>query len=110
VSHGRVNLLGVCASPRRGNTLFLLRRALESIKNLPQAGIVDVEEADLRSTKMAPCASCEGCAKERRVARPGRFPESAGPMGAGGKHPLLRPSLSPRHSRATRMFLRSAGE
>jgi multimeric flavodoxin WrbA len=65
VNHGRVHLLGVCASPRKGNTHFLLRKALESIRNLPQAEIVDVEEADLRSAQMAPCTSCEGCAKTK---------------------------------------------
>ncbi len=65
MSHGRVNLLGVCASPRKGNSLFLLHKALESIKNIPQAGIVDVEEADLHSARLAPCTSCEGCAKTK---------------------------------------------
>jgi multimeric flavodoxin WrbA len=65
VNHGRLHLLGVCASPRKGNTHFLLGKALEAIRNLPQAEIVDVEEADLRSAKMAPCTSCEGCAKTK---------------------------------------------
>ena len=56
---------GSVPAREKGTPFFCCARLLESIKNLPQAAIVDVEEADLRSIQMASCTSCEGCAKTK---------------------------------------------
>jgi multimeric flavodoxin WrbA len=61
----KIELLGICASPRKGNSLFLLKKAIKSVKKLPAAGQVSIEMLELRSYKIAPCLSCEACAKTK---------------------------------------------
>lgn len=65
MSRDTIELLGICASPRRGNSLFLLEKTLEAVKELPQAGRVSTKMEELRSRRIAPCTSCEGCAKTK---------------------------------------------
>jgi multimeric flavodoxin WrbA len=61
----KIRILGICASPRRGNSLFLLQKSLEALKKLPHEAKFEIVEADFRGLKMAPCTNCEGCAKTK---------------------------------------------
>ena len=61
----RIRLLGICASPRAGNSLFLLQKSLEALKRLPNSERIEVEQVDFKNLKMAPCTGCEGCTKTR---------------------------------------------
>ncbi len=61
----KIELLGICASPRKGNSLFLLKKAVESVKRFSAAGRVSVAMLELRSYKIAPCRSCEACAETK---------------------------------------------
>ena len=59
----KVKILGICASPRKGNSLFLLRKAMEAIPKLPGAGEVSTEVVEFRGLSMAACKACEGCTR-----------------------------------------------
>lgn len=63
MSSEKIELLGICASPRKGNSLFLLKKALAAAGRLPSAGQISIALVELRSQKIAPCMSCEGCEK-----------------------------------------------
>lgn len=59
----RIDVLGICASPRKGNSLFLLQKSLSHISTLPTADRVSTNLIELRSKTIAPCKACEACAK-----------------------------------------------
>jgi multimeric flavodoxin WrbA len=59
----KIEFLGICASPRKGNSLFLLEKALEAARKLYPPGQVSTALLELRSQRIAPCTSCEGCSK-----------------------------------------------
>ena len=59
----KVKILGICASPRKGNSLFLLKKAMEAIPKLPGAGEVSTEVVEFRGLSMAACKACEGCTR-----------------------------------------------
>lgn len=61
----RIKLLGICASPRKGNSLFLLHKALEAAQKLPGADQFSSEIVELRNLNIGPCKACEACAKTR---------------------------------------------
>jgi multimeric flavodoxin WrbA len=61
----RIRVLGICASPRQGNSLFLLQKSLEAVKRLPNSKRIEIEQVDFKGLKMAPCTSCEGCVKTK---------------------------------------------
>jgi len=61
----KIKLLGICASPRRGNSLFLLKKAFEAARSLPEAERISTSMVELRSLTIAPCTGCEACAKIR---------------------------------------------
>jgi multimeric flavodoxin WrbA len=61
----RIELLGICASPRRGNSSFLLGKALAAAKKLPLAKQVSTRLLELGAKKIAPCMSCHKCAGTR---------------------------------------------
>lgn len=53
----KIKILGLCGSPRRGNSHFLLERALESAEeSLP--GRLNVNRFHLGQKPMAPCDAC----------------------------------------------------
>jgi multimeric flavodoxin WrbA len=53
----KIRLLGICGSPRKGNSLFLLQQALdEAVKAYP-AG-VEIETYTFGQTPFAPCDAC----------------------------------------------------
>ena len=55
----RINVLGVCASPRKGNSEFLLEKALEDVSQYP----FDTEVATyfFQGKDIRPCISCFKC-------------------------------------------------
>lgn len=56
-SKSRIRLLGICGSPRKGNSLFLLQQALdEAVKAYPDG--VEVETYHFGQTPFAPCDAC----------------------------------------------------
>jgi len=63
-SHDNIDLLGICASPRKGNTLFLLQKALTAAAS-SQSGRVSAELIELRGRQIGACTSCEACARTK---------------------------------------------
>lgn len=56
-----INVLGVCASPRKaGNSDFLLRQALQEASSVSAAGI-EVHSYTLAGKSIAPCRACGYC-------------------------------------------------
>jgi len=55
-----MKIVGVCGSPRKGNSEFLLREALDAAK---KAG-ADTELILLREKKVGYCDGCDGCQKD----------------------------------------------
>jgi|SRR5665647_767879 len=57
-----IKVLGICGSPRNGNSKFLLEEALASVKLL---GLdTDVEYYSIRGKTMAGCVMCQACEKD----------------------------------------------
>jgi len=58
-----IRVLGFCASPRVGNSLFLLNQALESVKaRAAELGEeVEIDTCTIRAKKLAGCVMCQGC-------------------------------------------------
>ena len=53
----KIKLLGICGSPRKGNSLFLLEQALEAtVKSYPDR--VETEAYIFGQTEFAPCDAC----------------------------------------------------
>ena len=61
----RIRLLGICASPRKGNSFFLLGKALAAAQKLPTAKQVSTRLLELGAKKIAPCMSCQQCAETK---------------------------------------------
>ena len=59
----KIDLLGICASPRQGNTLFLLQKALATAATFPESGQVSAELIELRARRIGACTGCEACAR-----------------------------------------------
>ena len=59
---GKIKVLGICASPRKGNSLFLLNKSLEAITE-KYGENVETSTYTLRGKKFSPCVDCGGCAK-----------------------------------------------
>ncbi|MCL6450091.1 MAG: flavodoxin family protein [Acetobacteraceae bacterium] len=57
-----VRLLGVCASPRRGNSWYLLEEALAGAGSVPGVA-VKAQAYSFRGRKIAPCLACGACIK-----------------------------------------------
>lgn len=58
-----INVLGICGSPRRGNSLYLLREALLSAQKV-EPERVRISEYSFKGKKFAPCIGCFKCAEE----------------------------------------------
>jgi multimeric flavodoxin WrbA len=54
-----INVLGVCASPRKGNSEFLLEKALEDVSQYPFD--TEVRTYSLQGKDIRPCISCFKC-------------------------------------------------
>jgi multimeric flavodoxin WrbA len=61
-----LKVLGICGSPRAGNSKFLLEEALASAKEAgkPFQTAVETEFWTVRGKKLSGCVACDGCAKD----------------------------------------------
>ena len=61
-----IRVLGFCASPRVGNSLFLLNQALEAVKaRAAELGEeVEIDTCTIRAKKLAGCVMCQGCMQD----------------------------------------------
>lgn len=61
-----IRVLGFCASPRIGNSLFLLNQALDAIKvRAAELGEeVEIDTCTIRAKKLAGCVMCQGCMQD----------------------------------------------
>jgi multimeric flavodoxin WrbA len=59
----RVKLLGICASPRKGNSKFLLEKALEDISQYPFD--IEVTTYSFQGRNIQPCISCFKCLEQK---------------------------------------------
>ncbi len=57
-----IKVLGICGSPRVGNSKFLLEEALDSAKAVNDN--VEVEYYSIRGKKFSGCVMCQACAKD----------------------------------------------
>ena len=57
-------MLGIAASPRKGNTEILVREALSAAKSI---GDVDVEFISLHGKKINPCIDCRLCERNKSL-------------------------------------------
>jgi len=55
-----IHVLGICGSPRKGNSHYLLEKALEAAREVAP-GEVETELYSIRGKKFAPCVSCFRC-------------------------------------------------
>ena len=55
----KLKLLGICGSPRKGNSEFLIGKSFEDISKLPFD--IDINIYSLRGKKIQPCLSCFKC-------------------------------------------------
>ncbi len=61
-----IKVLGYCASPRVGNSQFLLDQALDAIRaRAGEIGVeVQIDTCTIRGKKLAGCLMCQGCMKD----------------------------------------------
>lgn len=59
----KIRLLGICASPRRGNSYFLLEQALSSVKECFGNGL-EIDVYEFKKKTFAPCYGCYACKKK----------------------------------------------
>lgn len=57
IAKTKIRLLGICGSPRKGNSLFLLEKALEEARSAYPDG-VETDTYIFGSTPFAPCDAC----------------------------------------------------
>jgi multimeric flavodoxin WrbA len=55
-------VLGICGSPRNGNSLFLLEQALDACRQTAGAAVADTLYT-LKGKKLEPCRACGACGK-----------------------------------------------
>lgn len=58
----RINILGICGSPRKGNSEFLLKKALNYVSKLNSFDI-STELYSFHNKEFKPCIACEYCAR-----------------------------------------------
>lgn len=59
----RIKLLGICASPRKGNSKFLLDKALEDVSQYPFD--IEITNYSFKGKKIQPCTSCFKCKDQK---------------------------------------------
>lgn len=61
-----IRVLGFCASPRVGNSLYLLEEALEALRQRAEelGEAVEVDTCSIRGKKLSGCVMCQGCMKD----------------------------------------------
>jgi len=66
MGNGKIQLLGICGSPRDGNSKFLLQEALHSARETAPE-LVECREYSFRGKKFGPCVGCFRCAEEAHM-------------------------------------------
>ncbi|GFN24266.1 flavodoxin family protein [Thermanaeromonas sp. C210] len=59
-----IKVLGICGSPRKGNSQYLLEKALEAAQQVAP-GEVATELYSIRGKKFAPCIGCSRCGEKQ---------------------------------------------
>jgi multimeric flavodoxin WrbA len=57
-----IHVLGICGSPRNGNSLFLLEKALAGSREVDPAGVTTTSYT-IKGKTFEPCIACSHCAK-----------------------------------------------
>ena len=57
-----IKVLGICGSPRKGNSLFLLEKAFEGCREVNPEGVV-TSAYTVKGKRFEPCIACSHCAK-----------------------------------------------
>jgi len=63
---GKVHVLGICGSPRNGNSQYLLNEALNAASEVNPAW-VETERYSFRGKKFSPCIACFKCAEKKHL-------------------------------------------
>src|SRR5659263_212162 len=56
----KLKVLGICGSPRKGNSEFLLEKAMEAATSV-KLDIVECTTYSIRGKKFSPCVACGRC-------------------------------------------------
>ena len=61
-----INVLGFCARPRIGNSLYLLNKAMDEMRAYAEqlGEEISVETCSVRGKKISGCVMCQGCMKD----------------------------------------------
>jgi multimeric flavodoxin WrbA len=75
-----MKVLGICGSPRAGNSKFLPEQALSSAREAGEAFGMEVETEfwTVRGKKISGCVMCDGCAKDGKCIIKDDFQEISG--------------------------------
>lgn len=68
-----IKVLGICGSPRNGNSKFMLEEALDFAKSISEE--VEVEYCTIRGKKISGCVACQACEKNGECAIKDDFQE-----------------------------------
>ena len=61
-----INVLGICGSPRKGNSEFLLKECLRASQDV-DPGRIRISEYSFKGKKFGPCVGCFKCAEEKHL-------------------------------------------
>ena len=61
-----INVLGICGSPRKGNSEFLLKESLRASQEV-DPGRIRISEYSFKGKKFSPCVGCFKCAEEKHL-------------------------------------------
>jgi multimeric flavodoxin WrbA len=61
-----INVLGICGSPREGNSQYLLREALSAAQGVDSKK-VRITEYSFKGKKFSPCIGCFKCSEEKHL-------------------------------------------
>jgi multimeric flavodoxin WrbA len=62
----KISVLGICGSPRDGNSLFLLGEAIDAAIKV-NSTYVEAMQYNFKGKKFSPCFACFKCAKEKSL-------------------------------------------
>jgi multimeric flavodoxin WrbA len=64
--HRKIHVLGICGSPRNGNSQYLLNEALRASVEVNREW-VETEQYAFRGKKFSPCIACFKCAEKKHL-------------------------------------------
>lgn len=62
----KIHILGICGSPRNGNSQYLLNEALKAAAEVNRE-LVETERYSFRGKKFSPCIACFKCAEKKHL-------------------------------------------